>query len=266
VSRDLGPGPSVPGRAPPGWFPLSARPVHGWFPGGAAYPRDVAHLDQRDARDERDAVDATEEPWGADDLAPPVIGDRRFGAWMVVTGLLGFVAAFVLTVERFELALDPSYVPTCSINPILSCGSVMQTEQAAVLGFPNPIIGVACFAVLTTLGVVLLSGARLARWVQLGIQVGVTAGTAFVVWLISQTLYVIGALCPYCMVVWAVMVALLWTTTARSLEQGALPAPRGLATAVVDLRVPLILVSYAVVVVLVGIRFWDYWQTLLPFA
>jgi len=217
------------------------------------------------ATDERVIAEQDAELDG-DTVVAPVIGDRRFGAWMLVAGLLGFVAAFVLTVERFELALDPSYVPSCSINPVLSCGSVMQTEQAALLGFPNPLIGIASFAVLTTLGVVLLSGARLPRWVQLGVQVGVTAGTALVVWLISQSLYVIGALCPYCMVVWAVMIALFWTTTARSLEQGALPAPRGLATAVVDLRVPLVLVSYAVVVALVGVEFWSYWQTLLPFA
>lgn len=201
---------------------------------------------------------------GDDALVPPVIGDRRFGAWLLVGGALGFVAAFVLTVERFELALDPSYVPSCSINPVLSCGSVMATEQAALLGFPNPLIGIASFAVLTTLGVVLLSGGRLARWVQLGLQVGVTAATAFVVWLVGQSLYVIGALCPYCMVVWAVVLPLFWTTTARSLEQGALPAPAGLVRAVVDLRVPLIALSYVVVVVLVAVEFWDYWRTLLP--
>ncbi|MEJ5943918.1 vitamin K epoxide reductase family protein [Pseudokineococcus basanitobsidens] len=231
----------------------------------------MSATDQRAAgeRDARDAEGSTPDDDLVDDELPevePVIGDRGFGVRLVVAGLVGFVAAFVLTVERFELALDPSYVPSCSINPVLSCGSVMETDQAAVLGFPNPLIGIASFAVLTTLGVVLATGARLPRWVGLGLQVGVTAATAFVVWLIGQSLYSISALCPYCMVVWTVVIPLFWTTTARSLERGVLPAPRGVASAVVDLRVPLVLVSYAVVVLLVGIRFWDYWQTLLPFA
>ncbi|GAA2019013.1 vitamin K epoxide reductase family protein [Pseudokineococcus marinus] len=226
----------------------------------------MSATDQRAPGDRHDVEPYDEADDVEDGPLAPVVGDRRFGAWMLVTGAIGFVAAFVLTVERFELALDPSYVPSCSINPVLSCGSVMETEQAALLGFPNPLIGIASFAVLTTLGVVLLSGARLPRWVQLGVQVGVTAGTALVVWLISQSLYAIGALCPYCMVVWSVMIPLFWTTTARSLEQGAVPAPAGLARAVVDLRFPLIALSYAVVVVLVAVEFWDYWRTLLPFA
>jgi uncharacterized membrane protein len=212
------------------------------------------------------ADEPVDDAWDDGDLAPePVLGDRRFGVWLVVSGAVGLLAAFVLAVERFALAEDPTYVPSCSINPVLSCGSVMATPQAALLGFPNPLIGVAAFPVLLALGAVLLGGGRLARWVQLGLQVGVTAGTVLVGWLIAQSLYSIDALCPYCMVVWAVMVPLFWTTTARTLEQGALPAPAGLVRAVVDLRVPLVLLSYAVVVALVGARFWDYWQTLLPF-
>lgn len=55
---------------------------------------------------------------------------------------LGCAAAATLLVEKIALVKDPSDVPTCSINPILSCGSVMRTEQAEALGFPNPIIGV----------------------------------------------------------------------------------------------------------------------------
>ncbi|MEJ5914332.1 vitamin K epoxide reductase family protein [Pseudokineococcus sp. 1T1Z-3] len=218
----------------------------------------MAVTDQR-ARDEHDVDDSGEEP-------TPVLGDRGFGVRLALGGLVGFVAAFILTVERFELAADSDYVPSCSLNPVLSCGGVMESWQAALLGFPNPLIGVASFAVLTTLGVLLAAGTVLPRWVGAGLLAGVGAGTAFVVWLISQSLYDIGALCLYCMVVWAVMIPTFWTTLARSLEQRVLPAPRAVADAVVDLRVPLVLVSYAVVVTLVGVRFWDYWQTLLPFA
>ena len=52
------------------------------------------------------------------------------------------LASLTLTVEKIELLIDPSYVPSCSINPVLSCGSVMVTHQASVFGFPNPLIGI----------------------------------------------------------------------------------------------------------------------------
>ena len=90
--------------------------------------------------------------------------------WVLTAGgVLGLTAAFVLTVEKIALLKDPAYVPTCSVNPVLSCGSVMRTPQAGVFGFPNPLLGVAGFAVVTTVGVALLAGARFPRWLWLGL-------------------------------------------------------------------------------------------------
>ena len=48
--------------------------------------------------------------------------DRGLAVWLLTGGLLGFVAAFVLAVEKYALLADPAYVPTCSLNPMLSCG------------------------------------------------------------------------------------------------------------------------------------------------
>jgi uncharacterized membrane protein len=134
--------------------------------------------------------------------------------WLLaVGGAIGFLAAFVLTVERFHLLTDPNYTPSCSINSVLSCGSVMVTPQAAIFGFPNPLLGIGGFAIVTTLGVVLLAGVRLPRWIWLGLQVGVTAAAVLIHWLIYQSIYTIGALCPYCMVVWAVTIPMFWYVT-----------------------------------------------------
>lgn len=58
-------------------------------------------------------------------------------------------------------------------------------------------------AVVAATGASLLAGARFSRWYWLGLQIGVAAAAVFVHWLIVQSLYVLGALCPYCMVVWA---------------------------------------------------------------
>ena len=192
---------------------------------------------------------------------------RRALPWVLtVGGALGLVAAFVLTVEKIALLKDPGYTPSCSINPILSCGSVMKTEQAEVFGFPNPLMGVAGFAVVLTVGVVLLAGARPPRWFMLGLQVGATFGVVFVHWLIFQSLYRIGALCPYCMVVWTVTIPVFWYTTLHNLTTGVVPVPRSWRRAVEGAARfhSLVLVAwYLVIVTLVGVEFWDYWRTLL---
>lgn len=191
----------------------------------------------------------------------------RVLAWVLTLGgAIGLVAAFVLTVEKIALLKDPEYSPSCSINPILSCGSVMKTPQAEAFGFPNPLMGVAGFAVVLTVGVVLLTGTRLPRWFMLGLQAGATFGVVFVHWLIFQSLYRIGALCPYCMVVWTVTIPVFWYTTLHNLTAGNIPVPRSWRRAVdgvARLHSALLAVWFLVIVGLVGEAFWFYWRTLL---
>ena len=192
--------------------------------------------------------------------------DRRLASGLVVGGLIGLLASAVLLVERIRLSDDSDYVPSCSINPILSCGSVMESAQASLLGFPNPLIGVAAFPVVVATGAALLAGGRLARWYWLGLQAGVSAALGLVAWLIFQSLYRIGALCPYCMVVWAVVIPVFWYVTLRNLATGALgpgAAASPAATAAREWHAPVLLAAYLLVVVLIAVRFWSYWSVLL---
>ena len=89
---------------------------------------------------------------------------RGLAWWLLVGGLVGLVAAFVLAVEKYALLADPSYVPSCSLNPVLSCGSIMASPQAEAFGFPNPLLGIAGFSVVAAIGAALLAGARFAEW------------------------------------------------------------------------------------------------------
>lgn len=188
-------------------------------------------------------------------------------AWvLVVGGLVGFGAAFTLLVEKIALLKDPSYVPSCSINPILSCGSIMQTDQAEAFGFPNPILGVAGFAAVTTVGVAVLAGATFRRWFWLGLQAGTVFGITFIHWLIFQSLYRIGALCPYCMVVWVVTGPLFWYTTLHNLQARRRPLPAPLRRAVrgaVAYHGVVLTAWYLLIIGLIANRFWDYWSSLL---
>ncbi|MEU8512406.1 vitamin K epoxide reductase family protein [Kitasatospora sp. NPDC048722] len=196
----------------------------------------------------------------------PIGAGRAFSLLLLLGGLIGLAASAVLTFDKLRILENPSYVPTCNINPVISCGSVMRTEQAGVFGFPNPLIGLAAFGALAAIGAGLLAGAAYRRWFWLGLQAGTFLGVVFVHWLIDQALYEIGALCPYCMVVWATVVALFWYTTLHNLRSGVIPAGPRLRTVVREAaryHWALPALWAAVIALLILNRFWYYWSTLV---
>jgi uncharacterized membrane protein len=183
-------------------------------------------------------------------------------AWSVlVAGVIGLIASMTLTVEKIELLLNASYVPSCNINPIVSCGSVMVTPQASLLGFPNPLLGIAGFTVVVVTGVLSVAKVALPRWYWAGLAAGLLIGAVFVHWLIFQSLYRIGALCPYCMLVWAVTMTLLVVATAILLRPAI-----GDSTALRLLfqwRWSIFAFWITGVLLLIMVRFWNYWSTLI---
>ncbi|KRF11471.1 hypothetical protein ASG90_17165 [Nocardioides sp. Soil797] len=191
---------------------------------------------------------------------------RRLAPLLLACGTVGGTAAFALVLEKIATLREPSHVPSCDLNPIMSCGSVMSTAQAELFGFPNPLLGIVGFTIVVVTGVVLLGGAQLSRWYWLGLQVGVTFGMTLVVWLIFQSVYRIGALCPYCMAVWAVMPLIFWFVTRRNAQVGVFGS-RVAASSLVVWAVrwqPVILaIAYLLLVMLILERFWFYWSTLL---
>lgn len=184
---------------------------------------------------------------------------------LLVGGLVGLAAAFDLTYERIASLADPDHVISCDFNPVLSCGTVMDTWQASAFGFPNPMIGLVAFPLVIFMGVLWLAKMELPRWIVLVFNLGTLAGLAFVSWLIFQSVYRIGVLCPWCMAVWAVVLPIFWFTTMRNLSTGAIPIAEDWRDAVDDvLRFHWIGLTllYLAVIAIVGTGFWDYWSTL----
>ncbi len=182
---------------------------------------------------------------------------------MLIAGVIGLIASATLTVEKIELLLDPSYVPSCNLNPIVSCGSVMTTPQASALGFPNSLIGIAAFSVVTVTGVLAVTKVRLPQWYWAGMTLGTLIATGFVHWLVFQSLYRIGALCPYCMVVWLATVSLL--VVVASIAFGSSGAQHGnvVAREIYHWRWSIATLWFTAVFLMIVARFWDYWSTLI---
>ena len=185
----------------------------------------------------------------------------RASAWWILTaGVIGLLAAADLLVEKIEMLKDPRYVPTCSINPVLACGSVINTPQASAFGPPNPLFGVVAFSVVIVTGVLAVAKVALPRWYWVGLMTGTALGVVFVHWLIYQSLYEIGALCPYCMVVWSVTVPLLVVVSSIALRP---LAGNPVARALYHWRWPLTTLWFTAVGLMILVRFWDYWSTLI---
>ncbi|MBE1546901.1 putative membrane protein [Mycobacterium sp. OAS707] len=185
---------------------------------------------------------------------------RASAVWILLAGVVGLAAALTLTVEKIEILINPAYVPSCSINPVLSCGSVMITPQASAFGFPNPLIGIVAFSVVVVSGVLALARVSLPRWYWVGLATGTLLGVAFIHWLIFQSLYRIGALCPYCMGVWAVTIPLFVVVASIALQP---VESNTVARALYTWRWSLVALWFTALVLMILVRFWDYWSTLL---
>lgn len=202
-----------------------------------------------------------------EDLTPQSRPEARVpapSAWSVlIAGVIGLVASATLTVEKIDLLLNPAYVPSCNFNPILSCGSVMVTPQASVLGFPNPLLGLGAFTVVVVTGLLAVTKVALPQWYWIGLTVGLVIGAVFVHWLIYESLYSIGALCPYCMVVWAATITLLVVAASIACRPALQRRGRGVAWVLYQWRWSIVALWFTAVFLLIMARFWDYWSTLL---
>jgi uncharacterized membrane protein len=120
---------------------------------------------------------------------------------MFISAVLSLVAAFVLSVEAFHLVKNPDAILSCTVNAVLNCASVMKHPSAELFGFPNSYLGLIAEPIVITVAVAGLSGIRFPRAFMAAAQVGYTAGLIFAYYLFFVSVFTIGALCPWCLLV-----------------------------------------------------------------
>jgi len=180
----------------------------------------------------------------------------------IVGGLVGLVCAFILTIDAFNIAKNPAAQLNCNLNPVIACGPVITAKEAEAFNFPNPFLGLAAFAALLTVGLAMLAGAAFKRWFWLGLEVGALAGLGFIAWLFYESVYKIGALCPYCMVVWVVVITTFWYITLYNVEQGFIRLPagiKGIERFVRRYNLFILIVWLLVIAALILQHFWYYY-------
>ncbi|MGY3128689.1 putative membrane protein [Agrococcus sp. UYP33] len=150
------------------------------------------------------------------------------GVVLIITGLLGLLGAFSLSVERIELLLHPEEALGCDLNPFLTCSGAIESDQGAVFGFPNPFLGLMAFPAPIIMGVLTLGRVAMPRWVWTVFSIGVLGAIVLVLWLAQQSIFVLGFVCPWCFLVWLAMYAMAFPLWTWAFGAGALPAPAGL--------------------------------------
>jgi uncharacterized membrane protein len=177
--------------------------------------------------------------------------------WLVIAGLIGWSAAFALTLEKLHALANPGSGASCDFSVLVQCSANLESPQGSVFGFPNPLIGLGAWVAPIVVGMAILAGARFARWFWWLFWGGMLFAFCFVCWLIGQSIFVLGTLCPWCMVTWTVTIPSFYAVSLHLLRSGIVPVPGGVRRVAERLMswVPLMaVVSYAVIVVLAQAR------------
>jgi uncharacterized membrane protein len=192
---------------------------------------------------------------------------ERYLPWLlVIAGTIAMIASTMLAIEVFNRLKNPNFVPVCNLNPILSCTSVADSHQAHAFGFPNYFIGIAGYAAVTAIGVAILAGGRFKRWLWQLVEAGLLLAMAFLTWLQYQTLYRIGALCLFCMIVWAATIPSFWYVTLYNFREGNISTPKWARRTVNFAQRhhgDIVILWFLIIIALILKRFWYYWSTLI---
>ncbi len=185
---------------------------------------------------------------------------------LIICGILGLLAAFTLTYDKIQVLKNPAYDPPCNINPIFSCGSIMKTEQASLLGVPNTIFGIMGYTALVTFGALMLSGAKFKKWVWQIAQVAAAGGLFFMGYLFFQGVFRIGAICPWCFLTWMVTIPVFLYVSLYNLRHDTFSLPPKLKPTsewAQENHLNILISTYVIVFGILLWQFWYYWQTLI---
>lgn len=143
------------------------------------------------------------------------IRDDRWIFWsMLVGSILSLIASLVLSIEAIELAKNEHAVLSCSVNAVINCASVGLHPSAHLLGFPNSFLGLISEPVVMTVAIAGLAGVKFPRKFMFVAQIFYTIGFIFALYLLYTSMFVIGALCPWCLLV-TLTTTLVWFAITR---------------------------------------------------
>ena len=141
---------------------------------------------------------------------------------MLVGAIFSLIAAFVLAVEAVELAGNPFARLSCSINTVINCATVAIHPSSSLFGFPNAFLGLLAEPVVITVAIAGIGGVKFPRGFMFAAQVCYTLGFFFAYYLLYTSTFVIGALCPWCLLVTLSTTLVFFSMTRYNMGEGNL--------------------------------------------
>lgn len=183
--------------------------------------------------------------------------------WLLVIGsIIGLISSFIISLDKIKLLENPAFKPSCDLNPVVSCGSVMSSHQGSVFGFPNPWIGLVTFGIVITVGMAIFAGAKFKAWFWQGLELGIGVSVIFAFWLLFESVYRIHALCPYCLAVDVVVITLFWYNTLYCIEKQYIVLDKNLKGAATFARkhhLDILVLIFLVITAVILKHFWYYY-------
>ena len=187
---------------------------------------------------------------------------------LIIGGIIGIVCSLILTYDQIRIWENPGYQPACSLNPVVSCGSVINSKQGDIFGIPSPFLGLLVFPALVTVGVAILAGAKFQRWFWRLLELGALGGVAWALWLFFISMFRIHALCPFCLTIDAAVYIIFWYLLLYALQEQHVKLPRRLIGVGDFMRrhhLDILVLWFILVVAFILKHFWYYYGKHLPF-
>jgi uncharacterized membrane protein len=160
--------------------------------------------------------------------------DLRDNRWIfttiLVAAIISLIAAFILSVEAFEIAKNPNAQFGCSINIIVNCATVAKSSYATMLGFPNSFIGLMMEPAFIVIAIAGLAGVKFHKLFMFIAQIIFTGALLFAYYLFFISTYIIQALCPWCLLVMLAAIVMFFSITRFNIREDNLYLSRSLST------------------------------------
>jgi len=186
---------------------------------------------------------------------------KHYPAILTIGSFIGLIASFWQAAERVHMLKYPTAILNCNLSPVVDCSGVLGNKWAALFGFPNAFLGIVMFTILFTAGLLLMSGGEFTKKFHKFILAVSVILILFSVWFFGISLYVIGKVCIFCLVIWAASIPIFWYGL---LYYSAMHAKQhGLKKNLVHFgsknHVFIVLVAYMTMIALFLLRFSDYY-------
>jgi uncharacterized membrane protein len=189
---------------------------------------------------------------------------KSFPFVLIMFGMIGAASSTIISIEKFHLVENPGVKLDCDLNPVYSCGNIINSDQSSLFGVSNELVGLFMFTVLITTGVVMLAGAKMKDWYWKLFLLGMGAFVLSIGWFFYQSVYVLNFLCIYCSIVWFSGWAITTRGYAWVYDQKILPRNK-LTTTVREFAFLIWFLVIVLAIVLVLEHFWYYYGQYFPF-